>query len=559
MAARQLVLCEPLCFIMSKVNKIGKNVLTKYIIENMEAAAITAAKAQLVKDTEDLKLEKMPRVIGRYDVGKRAEKEVKDIFTLIDFLDQNKSLDKLPRYVTDDPDNLPSIRIFDGDLGFMMKRFDQMERKVEKLTSLMAAMNDKQTHLLDKEAWPALQQSTQLLPLVPPSIVNAQDDVQKPSYMVAAKGSYCMTSGKPPGLNAVSLQPGAEAAAAAATVLGSGAVINAVNQLTHDQLFHAPGTEWASITSTPDHHPLNYGSNDDEHEPNGDSRQFTTVQNKKKRRKPDMSDPRPAAGSNNRRRPLAVGHAPLRPSSPGHVSLSAAPRQTINREVFYVDNIGPSHSANDVHKFVTSLSVRVLSCFEVKPRKRRVDYMPDRKAFRLCILSEDRDKLFNENKWPMHVTLSDWFFKSRDSGTERNRLDSQSDSDSQLSSASSHDRPSRLSRGSSSSLSQQAEDVAAAFCAAAALVAAGDQQTLSDSTLKADDSQRSELCDVITTQSSTSSAAESTQNAAAADMTNFSASPDQEEFMDADATDRTQEAAVDNPTSDLLSHDDSYA
>ena len=54
MAAWQLVLCEP--FIMSKVNKICKNVLSKYIIENMEAAAVTSAKAQLVKDTEDLQL-----------------------------------------------------------------------------------------------------------------------------------------------------------------------------------------------------------------------------------------------------------------------------------------------------------------------------------------------------------------------------------------------------------------------------------------------------------------------------------------------------------------------
>ena len=180
MAARQLVLCEPLCFILSKVNKLGKNVLSKHIIENMEAAANTSAKAQLVKDTEDLHLDKMPRVIGRYDVGKRTEKEVKDIFTLIDFLDQNKSLDKLPRYVTDDPDNLPSIRIFDGDLGFLMKRFDQMERKVEKLTSLMAAMNDAQSHLLDKQTWPTLQQTTQPLLLAPPSIVNVQD-AHKPS------------------------------------------------------------------------------------------------------------------------------------------------------------------------------------------------------------------------------------------------------------------------------------------------------------------------------------------------------------------------------------------
>ena len=271
-----------------------------------------------------------------------------------------------------------------------------------------------------------------------------------------------------------------------------------------------------------------------------------------------MSDPGPTVGSKNRRRPLAVGHAPQRPSSPGHASLSAAPRQTINSAVYHIDNIGPSHTVKDVRKFVSSLSVRVLSCFEVKPRKRRVDYMPDRKAFRLCILREDHDKLFDENKWPMHVTISDWFFKPRDSETEnRNRIDSQSDSNSRLSRASSRDRQSRLSRGSSSGRSQQTDDVVAAFCAAAALVAAGDQQTLSDSTLKADDSQRSELCDEII-QSSTSSVAESNQNAVATDMINI-ASPDHEEFMDADARDLTQEAAVVNPMSDLISHDESYA
>lgn len=540
------MLCEPLCFILSKVSKIGKNVLSKYVIDNMEAAAITSAKTQLMKDVENLQLDKMPRVIGRYDVSKRAENEVKDIFVLIDFLDQNKLLDMLPRYVTDDPDNLPSIRIFDGDLGFMMKRFDQMERKVEKLTSLIAAINDAQSHLADKQAWPTLQQTAQPLLLAPPPIVNLQD-AHKSSYTSACRRT--MTSGKTPNaVNHERLQPRAEAA----DNIGSGMVIGSVTQPINDQLFHAPGTEWASVTSTPDHvhRPSIYDAKEREL---GDSdSRFTVVQNKKKRHKPDTSGPRPADGSNNRRRPLAVGHATLRPNSPGHASLSAAPRKAINSEVFYIDNIGPSHTVNDVRKFVSSLSVRVLSCFEVKPRKRRVDYMPDRKAFRLCILSEDRDKLFDENKWPMHITLSDWFFKPKDSEAENtNRIDNQSDSNSRSSRASSRDRPSRLSRGSSSGRSQQNDDVAAAFCAAAALVTAVDQQQLSDSTLKADESLRSDLCDEII-QSSTSSIAEVVQNAVIG-MTDNTTSPDREEFMDADATILTQEEqSADNLTSDLI-------
>ena len=97
------------------------------------------------------------------------------------------------------------------------------------------------------------------------------------------------------------------------------------------------------------------------------------------------------------------------------------------------------------------------------------------------------------------------------------------------------------------------EDIAAAFSAAAARVAAIDQQQLSDSTLKADDSQRSELCDEII-QSSTSSVAEAVQNAA-----DDATRPVREELMDADVTILTQEASADNLASDPTLQDESYA
>ena len=56
-------------------------------------------------------------------------------------------------------------------------------------------------------------------------------------------------------------------------------------------------------------------------------------------------------------------------------------------------------SERDLCSFVAKLSVTVISCFEVRPRRRRQEENEliryERKAFRLCIFDEDRDRLLN--------------------------------------------------------------------------------------------------------------------------------------------------------------------
>ena len=99
-----------------------------------------------------------------------------------------------------------------------------------------------------------------------------------------------------------------------------------------------------------------------------------------------------------------------------------APKSFLRKSVFCVDNVDASFTADDVRNFVSKMSVRVVSCFETKPRKRRSDNssvssvssvstISDRKAFRLCINSDDCELLLNDRKWPAHVTVSKWFFK----------------------------------------------------------------------------------------------------------------------------------------------------
>jgi len=49
------------------------------------------------------------------------------VFTL---LDEQKVLDKLPRYVTDGPDNKPSVRLYEGDLGAMFTLLNKLKDRM---------------------------------------------------------------------------------------------------------------------------------------------------------------------------------------------------------------------------------------------------------------------------------------------------------------------------------------------------------------------------------------------------------------------------------------------
>jgi len=95
------------------------------------------------------------------------------------------------------------------------------------------------------------------------------------------------------------------------------------------------------------------------------------------------------------------------------VKISAA-KQTRKKAVFCIDNVSTDCSVDDIKSFVSGLSVQTLTCFQVKPRRRRGDDdddIKDRKAFCLCIYDDDRSLLLDESVWPDSVSVSEWFSK----------------------------------------------------------------------------------------------------------------------------------------------------
>jgi hypothetical protein len=114
-------------------------------------------------------------------------------------------------------------------------------------------------------------------------------------------------------------------------------------------------------------------------------------------------------------RPLVVGTNPL--SRPTNSAVLKAAKPIVNKSVYCIDNVYNVSTTDDICRFVSSLSVRVISCFEVKPRQpylqRRQHIEPDSKAYRLCIRREDSDKLQTADRWPADITISTWHYKAK--------------------------------------------------------------------------------------------------------------------------------------------------
>ena len=389
------MLSDLLCFITSKFGKVEVKMLRTVILDFYHTEDILQAKWRLIDDITELHLEQTPRVSRRREGEKHIVRDLDDIFTLLTFLDENKLNSKLPLYVTDDPDRMPSLRLFEGDLKYFYTKLDQFDNKMETFGSAMAAMiNEWRTHLSE---WPAL----------------------------------C-----PPASRSIEQQPKSK--------LSTTANNSDVRQPPSN---HQPS--WAVMTSSPNYHGTRNrfavlaSTDDDDHSDAArhDDTPMTVVSRRKKRMR-QREGPSPESQSVNqtnqatapRQQPRTVVYGKAVSTD---VKVTAAcrlrtpdPAQRKKKAVYCLDNINKDCTVDDIKSYVSKLSVEVFTCYEVKSRRRRGEEQPssERIAFRLCIAADDRERLLDPASWPHSVIISDWYFKSQDgnkeSGDKRMRTDS---------------------------------------------------------------------------------------------------------------------------------------
>jgi len=125
------------------VNKFGRTAaqpLKSMIRDFYDVGVLCDAKSQLICDIRGLNLDiDMPHVPERRDSGNKAIHIVDDMFTLMSFLDEILKLTLLPRYVADNPDALPSSRLYEGDLSNLMNLIGKMENEIKELNIALAS------------------------------------------------------------------------------------------------------------------------------------------------------------------------------------------------------------------------------------------------------------------------------------------------------------------------------------------------------------------------------------------------------------------------------------
>ena len=409
MADRVFVLNEPLCFILSKFGKTQLKLLKTCVIDFYNVDAIAEAKCQLLDDVGKLSLvNKLPYCPRRRDGDGRILREIDDIISILNILDEQKMLRNLPRYVSENPDNMPSIRLFEGDLKFLLSWLDKTDSKVEcfgkQLDVILAQFQSVQSQLS--------------------AIVKVQSTMAQHAALHVDVHSAVGNSHAP-------------------NTLGN-KNINISNIVAKQP--------WSSDTSTPLQRRSTISSSatdNDGHVTQDDTPFLDAGRKRKKKRRRVRSNgnqqqepqvqsvqqmkakPSYAAMTRNGK-PLFVGkQIDSGLSSTANKLVAAKPLiPKIKKSVYCVDNVHNSVSVADLCAFIENLSVKVISCFETKPRRRRVESdVIDHKAFRLCIASEDNERLLDSAMWPEFVSVSEWFFKSSTQRTSINAIASTHEED----------------------------------------------------------------------------------------------------------------------------------
>ena len=405
MAECELVLCEPLCFLINKFGNLNVKILKNVVADFYDVNTIGEAKKRLLDDVGKLSfVNKLPHIAKHRDSADRLMLDFDDIITVLVFLDENGLLDKLPRYVCANPDNFPSVRLFDGDLHILLTRLEKLENKLARLDSSLAAMTGEvravrcATVGVSSTSLPAAvqQHGYQLHDRVNTDVLNTDTVTRSaPTLGISVptvQVDQCVDSGLSDIGNTLNHEvPLSWAARAASTP-------------------YVPSGNRKTVISQSE-------STDDQN----DGQHFTEVRSRKKRRLESRESLQLQQGYTdnqnsqvNKRKPLMIGTktVPTR-------GITAA-KQFVKKEVFYIHNVNESVSVDDMRQFLVGLSVDVLSLFETKSRRSLTSTASsiNRKAFRLCINAAHRERLLDGSQWPADVSISAWYFKSGQSHTQ---------------------------------------------------------------------------------------------------------------------------------------------
>ena len=148
MAERELIVSDLLCFLLSKYGHMSSITLKSVVKESYSVQAFVAAKELLLTELNKLNLSfKLPTLARRQAGPNQLQAVVDDMFTLLVFIDEKDLRGKLPKFVCENIENIPNIRLLDGDLKFLLNAIMNLEASMGNLYAKVGSMSSVSTRL----------------------------------------------------------------------------------------------------------------------------------------------------------------------------------------------------------------------------------------------------------------------------------------------------------------------------------------------------------------------------------------------------------------------------
>lgn len=133
--ARDVVVNPLLCFAIHCYRKHPLKILKSITSDYYSPELVSSAKDRLVADIEAISPPNWKSLVKRRGENK-FKIEIDDILSAITFADENGFLDKLPRYVVENLDDIPIMRMERGEFGILISKLDKLEKSVSTLRSV---------------------------------------------------------------------------------------------------------------------------------------------------------------------------------------------------------------------------------------------------------------------------------------------------------------------------------------------------------------------------------------------------------------------------------------
>jgi hypothetical protein len=402
-----LIVSEPLCFMFKKFKQLPEKLFKQLVMDFYSTDIITEAKNTLLVYMEKLELEKWSKPTRRRKesvdkAGSKLKLETDDIVSMLIYIDEQKLYE-----------NLPYAKLSEGDLQCILNR----------LSCISGAMSSLNDLIINSFNTITANLATELDKRLVELIGSAHHTQLQDSLEAVRKQTACLDSSD---LSSAitAIRKSMEVVCHQTACLEDPSFTSAVTLMASQQR----GLSHDTNVNRPSHSdaPTDNCSTEPESVIDTDNTAFTDVNYNRKVRKSvngnsnisstQMASYSQAISSNAPNIPQPLAPKPVQTKKrtimgdSNTCPLKASKNLQIKKSVYKISNLDSNYTDSDIKKYLESLKIRTLTCFELPRGKFEKE---GNKSFRVCIYFNDKHILLSKNNWSSGILIKEWVFRPK--------------------------------------------------------------------------------------------------------------------------------------------------